>query len=63
MKYHNPNALNTPYWICSACAEDRGGKYFKTASTCARMTCGYCNGEKQLENELIFPTVDYYWPK
>jgi len=63
MNYPDPNKLGTPYWICSACAKEHGGVHFKMCSTGVSKTCGYCNGEKQEPDEIIYPTVDYRWPK
>lgn len=49
------------YWICSACATERGGVWPEPlVATLTQTTCKYCNGEKQLEN-FIAPWVDWDW--
>lgn len=52
-----------PYWICKACADERGGVPFKTANTLAQLPCKYCNGANQLDGEFITPIVDLRWPR
>lgn len=56
MKYVDPLPH---YWICDACANKRGGVYFKTCSTASLVECQYCN---EVE-DFIFPVRDYRWPK
>jgi hypothetical protein len=59
----HPLDMNTPYWICGSCAKERGGVYFKTASTAADVDCKWCKNEKRMPGEFIFPVVDYRWHK
>lgn len=51
------------YWICDACARERGGIWPEGhVATLALTECQYCNGDKHLSNEAIAPWVDYNWP-
>lgn len=52
------------YWICTACAKERGGVWpERHVATLAAKMCLYCNGGKQLPTErFIAPYVDYNWP-
>lgn len=61
-KIKHPMDLDSPYWICKQCAETRGGKYAKTASTASSLTCQYCDGAHQTE-DYIFPVIDYKWKR
>lgn len=58
----HPLDLKAPYWICDACAAERGGVPFQSGNTIAVKTCGYCNGKKQV-SEWATPVVDFRWPK
>ena len=50
------------YWICDACAKERGGVWPEgLCATLLQTACKYCRGEKQKE-EFIAPYVDYDWP-
>lgn len=51
------------YWICDACAKERGGVWPENqCATIASKICEYCNGKSQIE-PCIAPWVDYDWPK
>lgn len=50
------------YWICVACAKERGGTWPKGhVATVALKTCQYCNGNNHEPDQLISPWVDYDW--
>lgn len=54
----------THYWICSSCAQERGGIWPEGhVATFSKMPCKYCNGQNQNRGEhFISPWVDYDWP-
>lgn len=50
------------YWICDACAKERGGEWpDKHGATLAKKICEYCSGKNQVD-DFIAPWVDYDWP-
>lgn len=63
MSKKNKNKEKFPhYWICDACAQERGGIWPEGhRGTFAEIKCKYCNGKKQ-KDTFIAPYVDYDWP-
>jgi len=51
------------YWICDACAKEKGGVWPKGhQATAMEDICPYCRGIKQLTVHIM-PWVDFNWPK
>lgn len=54
----NPRDVTSPSYICSDCAEHKGGKWPDGhVATCHQAMCGYCNQEKSLAH-----VTDWRWP-
>lgn len=57
---------NLPYYfICPRCAESKGGKIplsNQGGITMTEMTCEYCDGENQIGDKTVIPTIDFTWP-
>lgn len=51
------------YWICKACAEERGGKWPEGhCATVADIPCRYCDDKNRKPGQASAPYVDWNWP-
>lgn len=56
--------LNKGYWICDACAKERGGVWPEGhVATLADVPCRYCDDKHRKPGERIAPWVDFDWPE
>lgn len=59
----NNEIFKKGYWMCAACAKERGGVWPKGhAATVILDTCPYCEGKNHSPTEGIVPWVDFNWP-